>query len=264
MRAPAERRPGATSGEPPKDATRLFQHPTEIETLESAPATRDEGHTLRHVAELVSTPRRGHSMPPSALRSRPCKGPSILYCLDHRELFDIWIFWDPAAFGDVPEDGVARLEAYLAKREPNRGPVGASRDARTVELVAAFLHRHEACRVRACLDSSPEYEDAIGTGEEAWTVFCQSEDDTLWERVCLAQLERCQREVAHFHHRPDHALSWEERVLWKKDRVAWTHELRDQEKELRKTGRLWPDHVPFSDVVEQMRATPVERRLVAP
>lgn len=256
-RAP-ETRGGRTRGTAPW----LVRVAPERESMDAAVRT-SEAHTLREIAELQPASPRGHRMAPSALRVRPCKGPSILYCAGHRELFDIWIFWDPANFGEVREDAISRLETYLRWFEPDRGPNGAARDARLVELVAAFLGRHEGCRIRACADTSSEYAEVIGSGEEAWTVFCLSEDDPLWERVSLARVERCRREVERFKRdRLDHPQSWEERVRWKKDREMWTRHLREQEKTLRTTGRLWTDHVPFGDVLEQLRSVPIERPLV--
>ncbi len=242
--------------------TRLPDRRPESEALQitvQGPARRP----LRAVADLASASRRAHRVTPSFLRERPCKGPAILYCLVHRELFDVWTFWNPEAFGEISGDVVAALERYLAEREPDRGPAGASRDARVLDLVAAFLERHDGCRVRSCDDGSREYAEAIGSGEEAWTVFCQSEDDPLWERVSLAQLERCRREVERFaHYRPEHVATWEERVEWHQERDMWVRHLRALEKKLKTTGRLWPDHVPFGDVLEQLRSTPLEPRLV--
>lgn len=260
---PARRGPEGRAGRSRTVPARLFESHPERESRDTG-ERKPESPTLRDVAELVSTLPGGHVLPPSALRSRPCKGPSILYCLEHRELLDIWTFWDPAAYGDMGRDAISRLEAYLASREPDRGPIGLSRDARVVDLVTAFLDRHAGCRIRACSDRSREYAEVIGSGEEAWTVFCHSEDDTLWERVCLAQVERCRREVERFRrHRSDPRSSWEERVAWTKERELWTRDLRAHEKELRETGRLWPDHVPFGDVLEQLRSAPLGRRLVA-
>ena len=197
-------------------------------------------------------------MVPSFLRIRPCKGPGILYCLPHRELFDVWIYWNPAAYGDIREEAVRSLEAYLTWLEPDRGPNGIARDARLVDLVAAFFERHEGCPTRGCRDSSAEYAEVIGSGEEAWTVFCLSEDDPFWERACLAQVERCRREIHRLQHdRSDRFRSYNERIQRKMDREAWARHLRVHEKELRKTGRLWPDHIPFGDVLEMLRSIPL-------
>lgn len=217
---------------------------------------------LRELAELRPMPPRPRRVAPSVLRVRPCKGPAILYCRPHRELFDAWIFWDPAAYGDVHEDAVRGLEAYLSWLEPERGPSGKARDARLVELVTTFLKRHPSCAVRVCRDGSSEYAEVIGQGEEAWTVFCLSEDDPFWEQACLAQVERCRREIHRLRHgRPNRLLSYDERVQRMKDREAWTRHLRLLEKDLRKTGRLWPDHVPFGDVLELLRSAPWQEPL---
>ncbi len=233
--------------------------------LEAAAAQRADPLTLREIADLAPVPPSAHRMAPAALRVRPCKGPNILYCLGHRELFDIWLFWDPEAVGPVHEDAVSRLDAYLRWFEPERGASGAARDARLVELVTAFLARHDGCAVRVCLDSSAEYSEVIGSGEEAWTVFCLSEDDPLWEQVCLAHVERCRREVDRFK-REKHVRheSWEERVQWKKDREMWTRHLQAAEKELRERGRLWPVGAHVSDVLEQLRSVSLSRPLVFP
>ncbi len=261
---PTQRVSARTNAAARRNLPWLAPEDRERELLEAAAVRRTDARTLREIAGLAPVAPSAHRMPPSALRVRPCKGPNILYCLGHRELFDIWLFWDPEALGPVREDALTRLDAHLRWFEPERGASGAARDARLIELVTAFLARHEGCAVRVCLDSSAEYAEVIGSGEEAWTVFCLSEDDPLWEQVCLAHVERCRREVDRFK-REKHVRheSWEERVQWKKDREMWTRHLQAAEKELRERGTLWPEGPHVGDVLEQLRSVPLSRPLVS-